>query len=69
MVNWDPEKIGIVAGVIAVLILGSREVWVWGYHYRRAVARADKLEELAFRLLGVTDKALETRKRDTQETL
>lgn len=65
--TWDPEKIGIVSGVIVILILGAKEVWVWGHHYRRAVARADKLEELLFRTLGVAQRVVD-KERHTQET-
>jgi hypothetical protein len=55
----SPESYTTVGVIVVMLILailaGAKEVWVWGYHYRRVLKRVELLEELLFRMMGVTD--------------
>ncbi len=50
---------GLLAGVLLVLWAGSREIWVWGYLYRREKERADRFEQMALDLLQTAKAATE----------
>jgi hypothetical protein len=62
MGELTPRDIGIVAGVVIILIAGSRGIWVWGYLYKRELERADRLETMLYQLLGVTKKLVDKEK-------
>ena len=68
----DPRDLTIGAAALLILIAGSRELWVWGWLYKAAQqetlrerARADRLEDLLFKALGVTQKIVDREKQES----
>ncbi len=60
------KDIGIGVAAILILVAGYREMWVWGYLYRREVERANRLEAMVYQLMGVTRKLVDKEKQEMQ---
>ena len=57
------QKGGVIAFLLLILIAGARQVWVWGWMYREAIAKAEKLQEVLDASLRNQERALDIAER------
>jgi hypothetical protein len=51
-------QLGVGALAVALLLLGHRRLWVFGWHYAAVEADRDYWRNLAIELLRINDKAV-----------
>ena len=56
--DWAKTQGPLVAVLVAILVTGARQMWVWGWHYREMRADRDQWRTLYFRAVGLAEQAV-----------
>jgi hypothetical protein len=57
--EFSPEQIGMVAGLILILSAGAKGIWVWGWHYQEVKKERDELLALAMSGTILAEKSVD----------